>query len=206
MRGFANIALFVVVALALVGGGAYWWHDMKERASIQGKTDADFKSDPAMNAVPPSKGPDYATLVLLNQSESEDYEPAEMGTTTQVTAYIKAVYGNTVTLDYFDILPIEEIEKIALDSGCPPENVKERACLTFASLHVSNKNPKLRTFELSPTVRVKYYPYEEESRPTLAGLTDFLSDMTTEYSREIPFVITFDAEGRVVNIEQIYET
>ena len=143
--------------------------------------------------------------VVKNAVESKD---------TIVTAYIKEINGDKITLDYFDLLGGKDAEKaIVADGGCTQEEIDNNAgCFPNGTVYFRNKNPKLRTFTLSPETRIfRTTAFDKSSDGTAEIL---LKEIKMEYSNRIyrdgqnlvylPYKITLNSKNEIVKIQEIF--
>jgi hypothetical protein len=134
--------------------------------------------------------------------------------TTIVTAYIKNINGDKITLDYFDLLGGEEAERAVVKDGkCTQKQIDEYdGCFPNGVVYFRNQNPKLRILTLSPEIKIYRSSAFDRSADGTAEV--LLQELRRQYSREVysdlakfvnlPYKVTLDTKGEVVRVEEIF--
>lgn len=155
-----------------------------------------------------------ATLVVgrLSENLSEAKEikidvKNDQGTTTR--AYIVAIVGNKITLDYVDFYYGEEAQKKLIEDGkC--EKVEDCPMSGATSYYYRNKNPQERTLTLSQDVVIR----DSRNRPQTVeyisseGLSrlvknEFSKNPNVEYRQGRVFIFTFNSKGEISSIKDL---
>lgn len=132
---------------------------------------------------------------------------------TIVTAYIKGINGDKITLDYFDLLGGKDAMKaIVEDKKCTQQEVDSDRCFNNGVVYFRNQNPKLRTLTLSPETEIYRTTAFDKSPDGAAKIS--IQELTREYLSRIynegqslitwPYRITLNSNDEVVKIEEIY--
>lgn len=181
--------LLIVIALGLIGGGAYYYvnHTSKVGDSPAGVNES---------------GSDLSTVT----SSSESDEDINIVATTTVTAYITAIEGNKIILDYFDLLGGKEAEDAKITDGlCTREEIDQYDCFPNGTTYDRNVNPKLRTFTVSPDVKITTaYAFEKTPTGIINISMQELKKDFVDKDIDVPNKITINVNGEVVEIEQIF--
>lgn len=133
-KGFATIAIIaIVVAVLAVGVGAYYMG--KSQKVIYNKDE-----------------------IKTNPVNSNTESPILEKDVTNQPAYLNVIYTknnkNYIDVDYVEWLRGEESLKAQVeDGGC----ISVKDCYDFPNGYKRNRNPKIRTFEVSPTVLINVY-------------------------------------------------
>ena len=127
-----------------------------------------------------------------------------------VTAYIKAIDGNKITLDYFDLLVGADARKsIVQDGGCTQKQVDEHnGCFPNGELYFRNKNPQLRTFNLASNVQIIASTAFQKNPSGIVNLSlqELKADPTYVSAKgdTAPYRITLNDKNEVIKIEEIF--
>ena len=199
------IKIFGGLAVLLLAGFYYY-------------VDHNFKTAPVEKISIEMAAASSSILSESNSSEKKDSGASTLKNTI-VTAYIKSIDANTVTLDYFDLLGGEAAEKAVVEDGyCTKEEVANYRCFNNGVVYFRNRNPKLRTFKLSPDVQVLSATTLDGHDVTFDdsgyGTTKLpLSELIKKYSEAIsngqeadfsntPYLITLDGQNSVIKIRE----
>lgn len=155
-----------------------------------------------------------ASSSILSESGLANQKDVNNVVATTVTAYIKNINGNKITLDYFDLLGGDEAKKaIVQDGKCTQKQIDEdTGCFNNGVVYFRNQNPKLRVLTLSPDIKVYRTTAFDKSVDGTAEI--LLRELRREYSGEVysdlkkfvnlPYKVTLDGKGEVVKIEEIF--
>jgi hypothetical protein len=196
----ALIAFEIVSALAVVILGG-WYYFTPSSMKIE---NSQIKPLPAEILV--------ASSSIL--SESNVVKKATSSNDTIVTAYIKEINGDKITLDYFDLLGGDEAKKAIVEDGkCTQQEIdSDTGCFNNGIVYFRNQNPKLRILTLSPDVRT--FRTSDFSKSS-DGTTEILvKELKMQYSNKIyrdgqgvvslPYRITLNSDNEVIKIEEIF--
>lgn len=188
-KGSLGIAIIIIVALGLIGGGIYYYTYRISK----------------INEFPTLVSEGNSTLSATT-SPSQNDTPTNSTATITVTAYIRSIEENKIILDYIDLLEGKDAEDAKIADGlCALKRIEQHSdCFPNGNIYDRNINPTLRTFTLSPNVKITI-AYAFEKNPTgIANISP--QELKSEYIDTeiyIPNRITINEKGEVVLIEQI---
>lgn len=130
-----------------------------------------------------------------------------------ITAYVTSIDGGTITLDYFDLLGGEDAKKaIVSDGRCTQEEVNEESCFNDGVVYFRNKSPQLRTFKVSSTTQIIIKSAFDKNPTGIVNIS--LSTFKHEYidildyqvtkAQSAPYVVSFNQNGEVSRVEEIF--
>jgi hypothetical protein len=142
------------------------------------------------------------------KSVSESNENTSPDTAAPVTAYITSIEKTKVTLDYIEVLSGDRAREVAVADGkCTREEIEEYNCLPNA-IYDRNINSKLRTFTISPTVKVIISSAFEKNPTGRVNMTiqEFINynsdkDIIGSYN---PYEVGFNENGEVSLLEEMF--
>jgi hypothetical protein len=156
-----------------------------------------------------------ASSSVLSESELDGKNEISKSTSTStVTAYIKNIDGNKITLDYFDLLGGDEAKKaVVQDKKCTQKQIDEDdGCFPNGVVYFRNQNPKLRILTLSPETKIYKSSAFDKSADGTAEI--LLQELRREYTSKVysdlekfinlPYKITLNDKGEVIKIEEIF--
>jgi hypothetical protein len=174
----------------------------------------------AKNTEISSVKPISADLLVASSSVlSESNRSVEKGVDTPtssgvVTAYIKNIDGNKITLDYFDLLGGDEAKKaVVQDKRCTQKQIDDdNGCFPNGVVYFRNQNPKLRTLTISSDVQIyRTTAFDKNPNGTAEILLQefrrqYYGDVYSDLQKfvNLPYKITLNNKGEVVKIEEIF--
>lgn len=190
------IVILSIIILMLLGT-SYYFYQKSEQSGIE-YISVDNEDELTNNET-------TSTSSIPNKSES-----SEVTKETSVTAYITSIEGNKITLDYVDYLSGKEAEKAAIEDGrCNPEQI-DSYCFPNGTVYFRNNNPKLRTFEVSPTVQIKTATAFNRTPTGIAiiSLAELKNILATQIQNEtnmyVPYTVTLSSNNQVTKIIEIF--
>ena len=141
-------------------------------------------------------------------------EISKSTSTSTITAYIKNIDGNKITLDYFDLLGGDEARKaVVQDKKCTQKQIDENdGCFPNGVVYFRNRNPKLRILTISSDIQIYRSTAFDKSSDGTAEI--LLQELRREYSGRVysdlekfvnlPYKITLNNKGEVMKIEEIF--
>jgi hypothetical protein len=190
-KGFLGIAIIIIIALGLISGGIYY---STYRISKINES--------------PTRINEGGSNISTTTSPSQNDTPTYSTTTITVTAYIRSIEENKIVLDYIDLLEGKNAEDAKIADGlCTLKGIEQNSdCFPNGNIYYRNVNPTLRTFTLSPNVKITT-AYAFEKNPTgIATISP--QELKSEYIDTemiyIPNRITINEKGEVIVIEQIF--
>lgn len=194
-KGSTRLLIITVIALILIGGGTYLYLNNYSKTNNIPEIQIETISNTS-----------NSETEAESEANSNSNSNANSNTTspTVVTAYIKSIEGNKITLDYFDSLSGEKaLEAKIADGKCSKAEISENNCLPN-DVYDRNINTKLRTFNLSANVNITTATAFEKDPTGIVKIT--LEDLKNNYISKytLPYKISIDSKGEVTNIEEIY--
>ncbi len=183
--------LWGIVILLIISGGVYWYLDYAKELTDISEVET-IRNNNVKN---------------VNTKTNENIS----NEVTVVTAYIDSIIENKITLDYIDVLTGEEaIEALIADGKCTRELENTMGCLTNG-VYDRNINTKLRTFILSPNVKIVTASAFQKSPDGVINISiqELKKDFVDIYSVDgvkltIPYEITLNNKSEVIFIKEIY--
>lgn len=181
----AVLAVAATVALGLWAGGC-----------AEGKKTAKKKS-PTPSASPTETATPSPTATVATSAATPTSAPSAGGASESAFGYVKSVGGGgasyTLTIDYAELLTGKAaVDAAHKDGAIPPDQD-----YVENDYYISNKNPKLRTFPISPSAQIRLL----ES----VGSTDTKAVTTAQFKAEVrpdaPVKIVVD-NGSVTKIDE----
>jgi hypothetical protein len=209
------------LALILIGGlitaGLAWWGYKKVKNEIKTQQSRIEEQKNQMTSVKPD-----AVTMPENVNENFQEEPATgqpssaEGTTPFPTekqiGYIKKVYAksgkNYLDVDYIQWLTGSAAEKaMREDNQCP----KAGECIVLNDYYIRNQNPLVRTFEISPDVKVVMQTYGAEQTGivnnsqeiSLDQLKGIFSSGAESHLKDVPYIVEISNQ-QIVKITEQY--
>ncbi len=155
-------------------------------------------------------------IAINDATGSTPAKDAGLAKDTIVTAYIKEINGDKITLDYFDLLGGKNAEKAAVADGkCTQQQIDSNSndeCFPNGTVYFRNQNPKLRTFVISPDARAfRTTAFDKSSDGTEEILR---KEIKMEYVNmvyqdgqgilNLPYKVTLNGKNEVVKLEEIF--
>jgi len=141
------------------------------------------------------------SIVATTSSITESSNGTKIVATTTVNAHIYSIEGNMITLDYFDPLSGEKaVDAKIADGRCTREEANKNDCLPNGR-YDRNVNQKLRTFTLSPGVKITTATAFDKNERGVIAIS--IQELKSQFVG-LPYQITLNAKGEVVIIKEMY--
>ncbi len=145
-KGFANIILIVIIVAIVAVGGYFAFVKKSEPITPQSPS-------PTINTPPVQTPSPTPTPIPTPQPQTET--PAVEKNVTSQPAYLIAAYSknekNYIDVDYVEWLHGEASIKAQVEDG---GRVSTSECYDYPNGYKRNQNPKIRTFEVSPSAPI----------------------------------------------------
>ena len=151
-KGFANIILIVIVVI-LVGVAGYFTF-VKNSEPIAQQSPSAVTNTPPARATSPTPTPTTTSSSSIPQSSTET--PIVEKNVSNQPAYLMTAYSKNgkdyIDVDYVEWLGGEASIKAKVEDG---ECISVSVCEAYPNGYKRNRNPKIRTFEVSPSAHIE---------------------------------------------------
>jgi hypothetical protein len=214
--------LVLLVIGGLIVAGFTWWGYNKIKKEIkaqqsgmtqpQNQTASDKQNVPSAPASTSENIPEEPTV----KPPAANLQTAPEGTTQYVgekqIGYVKKVYAkggkNYLDIDYIQWLTGAAAEQAMREDGqCP----KTGECSVFDDYYIRNQNPLVRTFEISPDVKIVMQTYGAEQTGvvmnnqeiSLDQFKDICSSNSQSGLKDVPYIVEI-LNQQIVKITEQY--
>jgi flagellar basal body-associated protein FliL len=211
--------LAILIISGLVVAGFSWWGYKKVKNEIKTrqagieelqKQMEKMKSD--VSAMPESAKENFQEEPAAEQPASvEGMTPFP---TEKQIGYIKKVYvkngKNYLDIDYIQWMAGDAAEKAMREDGeCP----KTGECIVYDDYYIRNQNPLIRTFEISPDVKIVMQTYDAEQAGIIGNNQEITFDQLknifssgsdlNSHLKDVPYIVEISNQ-QIIKITEQY--